>query len=1012
MRHASAPRLTLALLLALCAGALARPPRVTPVSFEVSEGTDLSFDLSPDGESIVVDLLGQLWRIPVAGGRAAAITDAVRDTAEDLEPSWSPDGKRIVFRGERAGRTGLWLVEPGGTPRQLTQLATPDGYEGRAAWSPDGATIAFARLDDSADGASGPRMRLALLDATTGAVRDLVLGDALGENVGDPAWHPDGTRLVVTARSDMGGRGGSLHLVNLRSGTSVPLGDSTLRAVAPVFSPDGSTLAWLAPDSLGRIQAWVQPVGAAASAPRQLTVEEDLTPSRVRWSRDGASLVYVASGRIRRIGAGGGAATEIPFTARVEFDRQHPELPPARLPMPGAGSTAHGFGALVLAPDGRRFAMIALGRLWVVPVGGDPVAVGVVPRTARQLAWSPDMRRVAWSAGMWDEEDLYATDLRTGETRRVTSLPGREVYPAFSPDGAHLSFTHVDRFGDARHRIVPAGARLVRDTSGTRNLGAAATDWIASGTAAPQWSPASDGLFQMTDGWNNRVPAAAAFVPLDDSARSVAAPDSPVWPAWTAAGLVYVRHARLWRIPFGTTGVAGEPEPLGDAPAAYPSVSRDGAILYVSEGGLRLRDPAGHERELGWPLRFTSPVAPPLLIANVRIVDGTGAPVSVPSDVLIEKGRIARIVPAGSGRPEAAGARIIDGSGAFLMPGLMDLHAHQYQLSLLPGFLYYGVTTVRDQGSHMALLAAEADAIAAGAFPGPRIMYGGMQYYSDWAFDEDAGQGVEPEADSGHVRRAVAIAEAFGAQHVKTRTFRRWDINVRFVAEAHRRGMRVTGHCAHLLPLAAAGMDAKEHIGYCGDRGGERYYDDLVQLFRATGTAIVPTILYPALAADFDRPDRFAADTELTPFLPVIDTTLWMVRLDAAARKEFSGQAAAWRRIAARLAAAGITVGAGTDVWQVPSAVHMELEQLVAAGLTPLEAIRAATGSAARIIGADGELGTIEVGKLADLVLLDADPAADIRNTRRIRAVIQEGRVVDRAALRLGMTGAVPGAAR
>jgi hypothetical protein len=240
----------------------------------------------------------------------------------------------------------------------------------------------------------------------------------------------------------------------------------------------------------------------------------------------------------------------------------------------------------------------------------------------------------------------------------------------------------------------------------------------------------------------------------------------------------------------------------------------------------------------------------------------------------------------------------------------------------------------------------------------------------------------------------VALAAAFGADHVKTRTFRRWDINARFIAESHRRGLRVTGHCAHLLPLVAAGMDAKEHIGSCEPRGDGLIYDDLVQLYRRAGIAVIPTISYLVLALAMNRhPDTLSADPELAPILPPRSAFGWMLALDSVRRRRFEGWAAVSRQTTAKLARAGVTIGTGTDIWEIPTGVHLELEEMVAAGVSPLEALHAATGAAAQIIGADHDLGTIAPGKWADLVVLDADPSADIRATRRIRAVVLGGRV-------------------
>jgi len=293
-------------------------------------------------------------------------------------------------------------------------------------------------------------------------------------------------------------------------------------------------------------------------------------------------------------------------------------------------------------------------------------------------------------------------------------------------------------------------------------------------------------------------------------------------------------------------------------------------------------------------------------------------------------------------------------------------------------------------------------------FDGPRVSYGGFQFYSDWPYDEEQGRGLEPEGDAGHVARSIGLAAGFGAQHVKTRTFRRWDVNARMIAEAHRLGMRATGHCTAPLPLIAAGMDAKEHIGMCSTRGAASpyamndmlIYDDEVQLFKAAHVAVVPTISYLTLAARVAaNPKVLEADSAAAPFISPGDFD-WMVHLTPVVRRRWERAGRDARATTARLARAGVSIGTGTDIWQLPTALHMELEELVTAGLSPAEAIRAATSSAARIIGVERDLGTIEPGKLADLVILDANPLTDIRNTRRIAAVIQGGRVVDRAVIR------------
>ncbi len=963
------------------------------IAIQTSEGTELSFDVSSDGRTIVFDLLGQLWIVPAQGGKARAITDAVRDKAEDLDPTFSPDGRRIVFSGERNGRTGLWFLNlTSGPLRQLTQLSNPDGFDRDAAWSPNGRVIAFTHAVPPNETGTRWRTAIMLLEVASGAMRELSITGVSATFLSDPAWVKNGQEIAFVARTAPGESRGRVWVVPVTGGAASAVTPDSVQAKAPAFSADGRRMAYFALDSNDRNQVWVQDLETKGS-PVRLTDHADVAPTRIRWFADNDTLAYSADGRLWKLQTSTGKAREIRFTARLSLTRSRRTLPPARFPEPGQPQPARGFMGLALSPDGSQIGVLSLGKLWTIPVGGSPREVAKVPFEATSLAWSPDGSEVAWSAGIAEHEDLFATNVKTGVTRQVTSLPGREAFATYSPDGRYLAFVHVK--DDGVLRVVDAKAVNVTDATQTRDLGSIGSSW----TSPPQWSPASDGLLVSGEGTPNQ-PGRATFVPLSGPREAITRfPDAPIFLQWTPQKkIVFVRHDRLWETPFDRSGMLSDPQPIGNAAALYLSSARDGTLLFVSEGGLRTRTAKEEERKIGWPISYTPPVAEAMLIRNVRIVDGTGGPISGALDILIERGRIARI--AATGAIPNTGARVLDAAGRIVMPGLMDLHAHLYRPGLLPGFLYFGVTTVRDQGASMAPLVAYADAMAAGVLPGPRVGYGGFQFYSDWAFDEEQGRGIEPEADPEHVARAVALAETFGAQHIKTRTFRRWDINARMITEAHRRGLRATGHCAYQLPLIAAGMDAKEHTGLCGPRGNTHVHDDLVQLFRAAGVGVVPTITYLDFAARLnERPSLLEDDAELTPFLPSRESFDWMLKLSAASRKEWARDAQLWRQSVAKFSRAGVTIGTGTDIWQIPTGVHMELEQLVAAGLTPAQAIQAGTGAAARILGAEKDLGTIEVGKWADVIILDANPLQDIRNTRRIWHVIHNGHLVDRPAI-------------
>ena len=412
----------------------------------------------------------------------------------------------------------------------------------------------------------------------------------------------------------------------------------------------------------------------------------------------------------------------------------------------GTTQPARGFTALAIAPDARSIGMIALGKLWVVPVGGSPRSVAEVPMGASGLAWSPDGAQVAWSAGASEQEDLFATVIATGVTRRITALPGREHSPAFSPDGRHLAFVHQGK--SARLLVVPSDAENV-DSARARVLGPVDPGM----TSAPQWSPGSDGLLLSPSARSRAVPK-GIFVTLSGERRTISRfPDAPIFLRWTGQKILFVRHDRLWEAPFDSTGMLAEPSALGSSAAIYASAARDGTLLFVSDSGLRLRRPDG----TGAVARLAPVLFTPRAGAGTDPEPPghrrTGPPATAPQDVLIEKGRIARIAAGGHARPRCGASRAMR-KGGWPSPASWTCTRTSTSPLCCPGFSISVSRRCATRERAWLRWWRQADAIAAGVAEGPRVSYGGFQFYSDWAFDEEDGRGIEPEADRGSAARA------------------------------------------------------------------------------------------------------------------------------------------------------------------------------------------------------------------------------------------------------------------
>jgi imidazolonepropionase-like amidohydrolase len=424
-----------------------------------------------------------------------------------------------------------------------------------------------------------------------------------------------------------------------------------------------------------------------------------------------------------------------------------------------------------------------------------------------------------------------------------------------------------------------------------------------------------------------------------------------------------------------------------------------------------------------WP---PAPVSAAMVINEVTIVDGTGRPALAGRTVLIEGDRIVAIRDHAIAAP--AGATLIDGRGKFLIPGMADTHIHlpggrdahggpamdmDTGRRMLQGYLYNGVTFVCDVANYDKYIFAIRDAERSGRMLSPRVFAVG--YPMAWTGGYGSG-GVYPTLSN--YEEGVKAMDALLAQkpdlvkflyapHVvnNPNELPAFDPTTlhRLIMYANERGFRTTIHAVEGVTQRAAveaGIDALAHPVY------ETETDDKLAPLIATKGLPVSTSL--AVLANIFRLAESPSDFDSPPFRALLtDTDLAFFR-DAERARYLRTNMAAWGRQAfgyasrndRKLYDAGATLALGTDR-TIGAYVPMELELIVGLGIPPLQALRIATLNAAIYLHAADRMGSVEEGKLADLVLLNDDPTKDIDNVRKISAVILGGKVVDRAKLDL-----------
>jgi imidazolonepropionase-like amidohydrolase/Tol biopolymer transport system component len=1006
-------------------------PKYT-ATIDAREGTWISLDVSPDGREIVFDLLGDIYALPIDGGQARNLTSGI---PWDMQPRFSPDGQWIAFTSDRSGGDNLWIMRSDGSdPQQVTKetfrlLNSP-------VWTPDGQYVAGRKHFTSRRSLGAGEI---WLYHRSGGGEGLQMTERPNDqkDLGEPAFSPDGRYLYYSQDTTPGAvfeyskdvHAGiySIRRLDRETGETVTMLSGPGGAIRPTPSRDGRSLAFIRRSGLDTV-LHVMDLRSGAIRPLFRGLDRDMQETwavhgvypTMAWTPDDRSIIVWGGGKIHRVDVASGEATVIPF--HVQDERTMTEV--VRFPVEVAPSTFEPkmLRWVAVSPDGRQVIYQALGYLWIrdLPDGTPRRLTSQTDRFEYYPSWSRDGRSIVYTT--WNDARLGDVRLigANGRNDRVlVSEPGHYVEPALSPDGRAVVYrkirggylTSPEYSFDPGLYTVPGGGGEPRK--------------LPADGVEPQFARDSSRVFYTSFGAEGIRQLKS--ISLDGSEeRTHYTSENAMEFAVSPDGrwLAFTEQFNAWITPFVHTG---KPVSIGPRATAVPTarVTRDaGTYIHWSGDSTRLHWSLGPElftRELretfafmedapeelpelperGVNISFTRNRDVPagrVALTGARIITMRGDEVIENGTVLVEGNRIVSVGPSET-VTVPADARRIDVSGRTVMPGMIDAHWHggmatqgmiPQQNWMLYNSLAFGVTTVHDPSNVTSEIFAASEMERAGVITGPRIYSTGTILYGAKAPFTAVIENYEDALT--HLRRLKAV----GAVTVKSYNQPRRDQRQQVIQAARELGIMVHPEGGSLFEHNM-NMVVDGHTGIEHSIPIANIYEDAVQLWSQSGTAYTPTLVvgYGGIWGEhyWYHVTNVWEHERLLEFAPRRFIEARARRRTMAAEDDYNHFKNA--RVAADLANAGVKVQIGAHGQREGLAAHWELWMFEQGGMTKHQALRAATLWGAEYLGMERDLGSIEPGKLADLIVLDQNPLENIRHSDSIRYTMIDGRLYD-----------------
>ncbi len=998
------------------------------------EGTWMNLDVSPDGKTIVFDLLGNIYKMPISGGTTTVLRSGL---AYEVQPRFSPNGKYISFTSDAEGGNNIWVMTADGKD---AKSITKEKYRllNNAVWSPDGKSVVARKHYTSTRSVGAGEMWQYPLSGTAGLRLTKRKNDQ--QDVNDPSISPDGKYLYYAEDMYPGGYfqynkdpNKQIYVIkryNFETGEIDQITGGPGGAARPVVSRDGKLLAFVKRVRTKSV-LYIHELVTGKEYPIYENLSKDQSEAwavfgvypHFAWMPNNKDIVLWAQGKINRINIDTKQITNIPFQVDQEIKLAKTHRVKRKVFEPQFASKM--VKDVKTSPDGNTIVFTALGHIYkkVLPEG-TPTRITTLTDFEAEPSFSSDGNSVLFVT--WNDEELgaiYKVNLDGSNLEKITNEKGIYRTPAFNSNNSKIVYRKESGNGDQGFDYTKKTGIYVANTDGSD------AKRISKSGEFPMFSADDSRIFFQTGGaFFGGLTKNLKSVDLNGKEershfssklanRLVPSPDNK----WVA----FIHLHKLYMAPFVMNGSeinldnntkSFKVESLSKNAGINLHWSASNDKIFWTLGGDYIQKSIvnnttnpfaktnlGENPETTISINLVTKSDVPegrIAFKNARIITMNGDEVIEDGTIVINQNKIEQI---GKTRSITipSDAKVYKMNGKTIMPGIVDVHAHvgafRNGLSTQKHWQFYanlafGVTTSHDPSVHTAAAFTLEELQKSGHLVGPRMFSTGFILYGA----EGDFKAVVNNLDD--ARFAIARTKAFGAKSIKSYNQPRREQRQQIMQAAREQKVNV-------VPEGGSNFYANMSMIFDGHTGVEHnipvnpVYKDVLSLWKNSKTGYTPTLIvnYGGMNGEFEWYQKYNVweNETLLKYTPryVVDTR--SRHRTMVPEEEYKNGHVLTSETVTALAKEGVKVNLGAHGQLQGLGAHWELWMLQQGGLSNHEALKAATINGADYIGAADEIGSLEKGKLADLIIMDKNPLEDIKNSNSVIYTMVNGRLYD-----------------